>query len=80
MLLLFAPLRSVLRRVVLANMECFLICNNKSHARIYLPDQKAVVVGRTPATEIQDKKLSRKQGIIGYRLPSFLSNYVLYAL
>ena len=49
------------------------MCSDKSHARIYLPDQKAVVVGRTPATEIQDKRLSRKQGTDMVQIARFLS-------
>ena len=62
MLFAFAILRSELRSRVLVNMECFLMCSNKTHGRIFLPDQKAVIVGRTPVTKITDKKLSRKQG------------------
>ncbi|CAB3980855.1 bifunctional polynucleotide phosphatase kinase isoform X2 [Paramuricea clavata] len=42
-------------------MECFLMCSDKTHGRIFLPDQKAVTVGRTPVTKITDKKVSRKQ-------------------
>jgi hypothetical protein len=62
MLFVFATLRSMLRRRVLVSMECFLMCSDKTHGRIFLPDQKAVAVGRTPVTKITDKKVSRKQG------------------
>ena len=62
MLCVFATLRSVLKRQFLVNMECFLICTEETHGRIFLPDQKAVTVGRTPVTKIKDKKLSRRQG------------------
>ncbi|XP_028392053.1 bifunctional polynucleotide phosphatase/kinase-like isoform X2 [Dendronephthya gigantea] len=56
-----AALRNVIRCAFLTNMECYLLCSNKTHGRIFLPDKKSVTVGRTPTTEIRDKKLSRKQ-------------------
>jgi hypothetical protein len=38
------------------------MCSDKTHGRIFLPDQKAVTIGRTPVMKITDKKLSRRQG------------------
>lgn len=45
-------------------MECLLMCSNRTHDPIYLPDQNPVIVGRSIETKIREKKLSRKQGTV----------------
>ncbi|XP_046843122.1 bifunctional polynucleotide phosphatase/kinase-like [Xenia sp. Carnegie-2017] len=42
-------------------MQCFLVSEVTPGLRIFLPNNKAVIVGRSPSTKITDKQVSRKQ-------------------
>ena len=46
----------------MAGYHCYLVCASDTHPPITLPHKTAVLVGRSPATLIQDIKVSRHQG------------------
>ena len=59
-----SAVRIAFKYTFLKTMQCFLVSEVTPGLRIFLPNNKAVIVGRSPSTKITDKQLSRKQGIV----------------